>query len=64
MIDNITRFLNNVRDGSVREALRSILNPIADRFSTQPISSGIAMATAQRTGSARTRGSDRVRPLA
>ena len=32
MIDTITRFLNNVRDGSVREALRAILNPISDRF--------------------------------
>lgn len=46
MIDNITRFLNNVRDGSVREALRAILNPIADRFSTQPISTfGLVIKT-------------------
>src|SRR5574337_1995320 len=36
MIDNIGRFLNNVRDGSVREALRPILNALGDRFSTLP----------------------------
>ena len=46
MIDTITRFLNNVRDGSVREALRAILNPISDRFSTQPISTfGLVIKT-------------------
>lgn len=37
MIDNIGRFLNNVRDGSVREALRPILNALGDRFSTLPL---------------------------